>query len=224
MGMMKLTVNGVARPLAPGPERSLLYVLREELGLTGAKYGCGEGECGACTVLLDGQAVRACLLPAHEAAGRAVTTVEGLAAGGALHPVQQAFVDAGAMQCGYCTPGMIMATVALLARRPAPSDAEIVDALDGNLCRCCGYPRIREAVARAIGSRAGGGPPSERAEARKDATPALGPITERPGAPSRSERAEAPSERAEARKDATPERGAAERPGAPSRSERAEAQ
>jgi aerobic carbon-monoxide dehydrogenase small subunit len=124
-------------------------VLREDLGLTGTKYGCGEGQCGACTVLLDGAAVHACITPVRTVEGRKVITVEGLAQGGVLHHVQQAFLEEGAMQCGYCTPGMIMRTVALLAANPRPTDAQIVEGLNGNLCRCNGYPRIVAAVKRA---------------------------------------------------------------------------
>lgn len=144
-----VTVNGAAHPISLARERSLLFFLREELGLTGAKYGCGEGACGACTVLLDGQAVRACQVPVREAAGRQVTTIEGLAPPGGLHPVQQAFLDVGAMQCGYCTPGMILGAAALLEANPTPDRRAIVAALDGNVCRCCTYPRIVRAVERA---------------------------------------------------------------------------
>jgi len=143
-----LRVNGVEQPVSLAPDRNLLYVLREELGLTGTKYGCGEGECGACKVLLDGVAVRACQTPIGEAVGRSVTTIEGLAPGDRLHPVQQAFLDAGAFQCGFCTPGMIIAAASLLARTPDPTDEEIRSALDGNLCRCGGYLRILDAVRR----------------------------------------------------------------------------
>ena len=143
-----LRVNGVEQPVFLAPDRNLLYVLREELGLTGTKYGCGEGECGACKVLLDGVAVRACQTPIGEAVGRSVTTIEGLAPGDRLHPVQQAFLDAGAFQCGFCTPGMIIAAASLLARTPDPTDEEIRSALDGNLCRCGGYLRILDAVRR----------------------------------------------------------------------------
>ena len=153
-----LTVNGVAREVAAEPQRSLLAVLREELDLTGAKYGCGEGACGACTVLVEGEPVRACVLPIGEAAGRAVTTVEGLAADGLL---QQAFVEEAALQCGYCTPGMIMSATALLAANPDPDDAQIAKALSGNVCRCCAYPRIVRAVRRAAS-----GVPSDRPAAQ----------------------------------------------------------
>ncbi|HYB78741.1 MAG TPA: (2Fe-2S)-binding protein [Thermoplasmata archaeon] len=148
-GTVSLRVNGVDRRIPLDPDRHLLYVLREELGLTGTKYGCGEGECGACKVLVDGVAVRACQTRIGEAVGHSVTTIEGLAHGDELHPVQQAFIDAGAFQCGFCTPGMIVATVALLTRTPRPSEEEVRAALDGNLCRCGGYLRILDAVQRA---------------------------------------------------------------------------
>jgi aerobic carbon-monoxide dehydrogenase small subunit len=148
-------VNGVERPTSLDPDRSLLYVLREELGLSGTKYGCGEGECGGCKVLVDGVAVRSCKTPIGEVIGRSVTTIEGLAEGDRLHPVQQAFVDAGAFQCGFCTPGMIIAVVSLLNQNPHPSETEARSALDGNICRCGGYLRILDAVARA--SRPSGG-------------------------------------------------------------------
>jgi aerobic-type carbon monoxide dehydrogenase small subunit (CoxS/CutS family) len=145
-----LRVNGqeVAVPLAP--QRSLLEALRLDLGLTGSKYGCGEGECGACTVLVGRVPVRACQLPVTEAAGREIRTIEGLAsATGELTPVQRAFVELGAFQCGFCTAGMIVAATALLARDPSPSRPEVETALDGNLCRCGGYLRILRAVQRA---------------------------------------------------------------------------
>jgi aerobic-type carbon monoxide dehydrogenase small subunit (CoxS/CutS family) len=144
-----LRVNGVDRPIALDRDRSLLYVLREELGLTGTKYGCGEGECGACKVLLDGVAVRSCITPVGEAVGRSITTIEGLASGDRLHPVQEAFLEAGAFQCGFCTPGMIIAAASLLARTPRPTEAEVRAAMDGNLCRCGGYLRILGAIERA---------------------------------------------------------------------------
>src|SRR5664279_547159 len=147
--MGHLTVNGVARTIATRPERSLLSVLRDDLALTGAKYGCGEGECGACMVLLDGVPVPACRTTVAEATGRTVVTVEGLAAGPSLHPVQQAFLDTGALQCGFCTPGMIISAVALLSHNSAPTDAEVRAAMNRNLCRCCAYPRILEAIQRA---------------------------------------------------------------------------
>ena len=164
-----ITVDGVVRPVSPEPPRSLLSILCDELGLTGAKLGCGEGECGACTVLVDGQPVKSCHVYATEAIGRSVTTIEGLAPGGA-HPVQRAFVEEGAFQCGYRTPGLVMSAVALLGRVADPDDAEITDALSGNLCRCGTYPRIRRAVHRAarLTAREGapGGTPGTAAEAQ----------------------------------------------------------
>jgi aerobic carbon-monoxide dehydrogenase small subunit len=144
-----LTVNGRLHTVTTDAERSLLHFLREDLDLTGAKHGCGEGQCGACTVLVDGERTHACLLPAHEAAGKSVTTIEGLARGDQLHPVQEAFLAEGAMQCGYCTPGMVLSTVALLREKPTPSDAEIRAWMDADICRCCGYPWILRAVRRA---------------------------------------------------------------------------
>ena len=129
----------------------MLDVLREDLGLTGVKYGCGESRCGACSVLVGGKRVFSCMLPASAAEGKAVVTIEGLAAGGELHPVQRAFLDESAFQCGYCTPGMILAAVALLDEKPNPTDAEIASGMNRNLCRCCSYPKIVEAVRRASG-------------------------------------------------------------------------
>ena len=122
---------------------------REDLDLTGTKYGCGEGQCRACTVLLDGNPVRSCLTQATEVEGHTVETIEGLARNGALHPVQEAFIKEGAMQCGYCVPGMIMTTVGFLRRNPAPTRTQIIEALNGNICRCCGYVNILKAVQRA---------------------------------------------------------------------------
>ena len=144
----QLHVNGARKAIDAEPDRSLLGVLRDDLGLTGAKYGCGEGSCGACTVLVDGQRVRSCVTRVGTVAGKKVRTVEGLAAGEKLHPVQEAFLACDAMQCGYCTPGMIMSAVALLAATPHPSEAQIVAAMDKsrNMCRCCAYPRIVAAI------------------------------------------------------------------------------
>lgn len=151
-----LTVNGVERKVRIGPRTTLLEVLREELGLTGTKNGCGQGHCGACTVLVDGQAVRSCIYLARRAAGRQVQTIEGLADDeGKLHPLQQAFVDQGAVQCGFCTPGMIMAALALLKQSPRPSREEILMALEMNLCRCTGYSSIVRAVLQASGGEVG---------------------------------------------------------------------
>jgi nicotinate dehydrogenase subunit A len=146
---MDLTINGKRVAVQTDPERPLLWVLRNELDLTGAKYGCGEGQCGACTVLVDGVAHRSCITPSYTVAGREITTIEGLADGEHLHPVQQAFLDADAMQCGYCTCGMILSAVALLRKSPTPSDGEIRQKLDGNLCRCGTYNRIVDAVQKA---------------------------------------------------------------------------
>jgi nicotinate dehydrogenase subunit A len=158
-----LQVNGQRRSVDVDPARTLLSVLREELALTGSKYGCGEGQCGACTVLLDGHAVRSCRTEVSTAALVPVTTIEGLERDGKLHPVQQAFVDENAMQCGYCTAGMVMAGVALLNENRAPSDDEIVRAMDGNICRCGTYPRVVTAIKRAAGL-AKSGPPGETLE------------------------------------------------------------
>lgn len=149
--MPVLTVNGARHEVPLDPHRSLLQTLREELHLTGAKYACGEGACGACTILLDGEPVRSCVTPIQEVSGRAITTIEGLAPEGALHPVQQAFLEIGAMQCGYCTPGMIISATALLERTATPDDNEILEAMQGNVCRCCAYSRIVRAVRRAAG-------------------------------------------------------------------------
>jgi len=142
-------VNGKPRSIQSDPETPLLSVLRDDLGLTGSKYGCGEGQCGACTVLLDGAPRRSCVLPISAAAGRSITTIEGLEQSGRLHPVQQAFLDTEAFQCAYCTSGMIMGSVALLKQNPNPTPSEIAQALQGNICRCGTHPRIIEAVERA---------------------------------------------------------------------------
>ena len=154
MPVFQLTVNGMARSVDAEAERPLLDVLREEFGLTGTKYGCGEGQCRACTVLLDGKPAPSCVTTMRMAAGRKVTTIEGLAVAGKIHPVQQAFVEEAAMQCGYCTPGMILEASALLGREPNPSEAAIVKAMNQHLCRCSGYPRIVAAVQAASRLRA----------------------------------------------------------------------
>jgi len=146
---VRFRVNGTQRSVATDPERRLLDVLREDLQLTGTKYGCGEGQCGACTVLVDGAPARSCLLPASACAGKSVTTIEGLARGDELHPVQQAFLDEGALQCGYCTPGMILEAAALLRSKPDPSDEEVVAGMNGHLCRCNGYVKMVRAVRHA---------------------------------------------------------------------------
>ena len=144
-----LNVNGRSNTINTERERSLLEVLREDLQLTGTHYGCGEGACGACSVLVDGKRIFSCATPVYEVDGKSITTIEGLAKGDQLHPVQAAFLAESAFQCGYCASGMIMATVALLGRKPHPSDAEITDAMNGNLCRCCGYEKLVGAVRRA---------------------------------------------------------------------------
>ena len=146
---MRFKVNGAERSVTTDPERRLLDVLREELHLTGTKYGCGEGQCGACLVLVDGEPERSCLLPVKSVDGKSVTTIEGLARGDALHPVQEAFLEEGALQCGYCTSGMILAAAALLRDKPDPTDEEIVAGMNGHLCRCNGYVKIVKAVRRA---------------------------------------------------------------------------
>ena len=140
------TVNGVERTVEVPPATSLLTVLRDELGLTGSKNACEEGECGACSVWLDGEVVCSCLVPAVQAGGRSIRTIEDLGDRGRLHPVQEAFLDAGAVQCGFCTPGLVVAVADLLERDPHPSDETIRDALAGNLCRCTGYAKIVVAV------------------------------------------------------------------------------
>lgn len=143
------TVNGTERTVTTDPERPLLDALREDLGLTGTKYGCGEGRCGACSVLLDGERVPSCITPISQAEGKSIRTIEGLSKGDSLHPVQEAFLEAGAMQCGYCTSGMVVAATALLERNPNPTDDEIVAGMNTNLCRCNGYAKILQAVRRA---------------------------------------------------------------------------
>jgi len=155
-----LIVNGTRHTLDVSHDRSLLDVLREDLDLTGCKIGCGEGACGACTVLVDGQVTRSCVTPIGDALGRSVHTVEGLAAQGQLHPLQQAFLDSDAMQCGYCTPGMLMAALGLLRHNPDPSENEIIAAMQGNICRCGTYTRIVHAIQQAglaLRSQPGGG-------------------------------------------------------------------
>jgi aerobic-type carbon monoxide dehydrogenase small subunit (CoxS/CutS family) len=141
-----LSINGVSHTIDAEPDRTLLTVLRDELDFTGSKYGCGEGQCGACTVMIDGLPARSCQTRAAAIAGRRITTIEGLEVHGRLHPLQEAFLEVGAMQCGYCTPGMIVSGAALLAKNSDPSNAEIRQAMQGNVCRCGTYPRIVAAV------------------------------------------------------------------------------
>ena len=149
MATIRLAINGKTYAVDVDPQTSLLTVLREHLDLTGSKYGCGEGQCGACTVLIDGKAQRSCITKLGAVAQKQITTIEGLADGDHLHPVQEAFLEAGAMQCGYCTSGMIMSAMALLKRNSAPKENEIVDFMDGNVCRCGTYPRIVSAIQKA---------------------------------------------------------------------------
>jgi isoquinoline 1-oxidoreductase subunit alpha len=152
----ELHVNGGVRRIDADADRTLLSVLRDDLDLTGTKFGCGEGQCAACTVLIDGVATKSCLTKMSAVAGKKIVTIEGLAPEGKLHPVQEAFLAADALQCGYCTPGMIMGAVALLKRNPNPSEAEIATGMNGHICRCGTYPRVVRAVraAAAKGGRA----------------------------------------------------------------------
>ena len=154
MSTIHLAINDKSYSVDTDPKTSLLTVLREHLDLTGSKYGCGEGQCGACTVLIDGKAQRSCITRVGSVAGKQITTIEGLAKGDRLHPVQQAFLDEDAMQCAYCTSGMIMSAVALLQKNPGPDEKEIIDFMDGNVCRCGTYPRIVRAIQRASKAQA----------------------------------------------------------------------
>ena len=149
MPAIKLIINGNQRTVDAAPGETLLSVLRDRLDLTGAKYGCGEGQCGACTVLLEGKPIRSCRIPAESAAGDKILTIESLAQNGHLHPIQDAFLHEEAFQCAYCTSGMIMSAYALLAANPNPSDDEILNYMNGNICRCGTYPRILAAIRRA---------------------------------------------------------------------------
>ena len=151
MVKVAITVNGKVRSAHVEPRLLLVHFLREQLNLTGTHIGCDTSQCGACTVLLDSRSVKSCTVFAVQADGSAITTIEGLAPEGELHPVQRGFWEEHGLQCGYCTPGMVMATVALLEKNPHPSDAEIIDWMNGNLCRCNGYPKILRAVRRASG-------------------------------------------------------------------------
>jgi len=154
--LLTVTVNGRRQEVAVEPRWTLLEMVREELRFTGSKEGCGTGDCGACSMIVDGRLVTSCLMLAAQADGREVVTVEGLATNGQLHPVQQAFIDAGGVQCGFCTPGMIMAAKSLLDRNPRPSLEEVREGLAGNLCRCTGYAKIYEAVMLAAGKQKAG--------------------------------------------------------------------
>jgi aerobic-type carbon monoxide dehydrogenase small subunit (CoxS/CutS family) len=154
MSTIHLAINDKSYSVDTDPQTSLLTVLREHLDLTGSKYGCGEGQCGACTVLIDGKAQRSCITRVGSVSGKQITTIEGLAKGDRLHPVQQAFLDEGAMQCAYCTSGMIMSAVALLQKNAGPDEKEIIDFMDGNICRCGTYSRIVRAIQRAAKAQA----------------------------------------------------------------------
>lgn len=160
--LIELDVNGRRHRVDVDPDRSLLSVLREDLALTGSKYGCGEGQCGACTVLLRGSAVKSCQTPVARAAATRVTTIEGLERDGRLHPLQQAFIDETALQCGYCTAGMIIAAAALLESNAHPSEGEIVRAMNGNVCRCGTYPQIVAAIQRAARELNGTAPANQQ--------------------------------------------------------------
>jgi aerobic carbon-monoxide dehydrogenase small subunit len=142
-------VNGERKTVTTDPDRPLLEVLREDFHLTGVKFGCAEGQCGACTVLIDGHSTFSCITPVEDVEGKSIVTIEGLSKGDKLHPVQEAFLAEGAHQCGYCTPGMILAAVELLAESPNPTDSEILGGMQKHLCRCCGYPRLQKAIKRA---------------------------------------------------------------------------
>lgn len=156
-GEIAFEVNGTAYSIPAEPARPLLTALRDELGLTGTKYGCGEGQCGACTVLIGGTPRRSCVTPVRAVAGLSVVTIEGLEQNGGLHPLQEAFLEHGALQCGYCTPGMIVSGAGLLAKNPNPSRGEIVGFMRGNICRCGTYKRIVEAIQTAAKAVGGGG-------------------------------------------------------------------
>ena len=153
MEAIKFTVNGQERTVTTDPARTLLDVLREGMQLTGAKYGCGEGRCGACSVLMDGRRVFSCRTAIEDVAGKKIVTIEGLSNGDQLHPLQQAFLDASAFQCGFCTPGMIISAVQLLAEKPKATSEEITSWMSRNICRCCSYASIHQAVASAAGAK-----------------------------------------------------------------------
>jgi aerobic-type carbon monoxide dehydrogenase small subunit (CoxS/CutS family) len=173
MSTIHLAINGRSYGVDADPQTSLLTVLREHLDLTGTKYGCGEGQCGACTVLIDGRAQRSCMTKVGVVGAKQITTIEGIAKGDQLHPVQEAFLEVGAMQCAYCTSGMIISAVALLKKNPMPKENEIVDFMDGNICRCGTYPRIVSAIqkaAKVMGARGAldGGEPNAQLLRRQE--------------------------------------------------------
>lgn len=153
---IKIELNGKPAELSIDPNTILMWAIRNDLGLTGTKFGCGTGFCGSCTVILDGEAVRSCMLPVSDAAGKELMTIEGLAKNGKLHPLQQAFIDKDALQCGYCTPGMIMNAYGFLLKNPEPSRKEVIEAMEDNLCRCSAYNRIIEAIQMAGKTMKGG--------------------------------------------------------------------
>ena len=153
----QLNVNGTSRSISADSQESLLFVMRDQLGLTGSKYGCGEGQCGACTVLIDGTARRSCITRMGTVGDKKITTIEGLAIGERLHPLQQAFLDEAAMQCAYCTSGMIMSAASLLNENASPSESEILDFMEGNVCRCGTHPRIVAAIQKAAKMQKGAG-------------------------------------------------------------------
>ncbi|HXX65155.1 MAG TPA: (2Fe-2S)-binding protein [Bacteroidota bacterium] len=155
-GTVRFTLNGRGTTISVDPQRKLLWVLRTDLGLTGTKYGCGESFCGACTVLVDGEPVRSCQVSMNEIEGKDVVTIEGLERDGTLHPIQKAFAEHDALQCGYCTPGMIMNALGLLKKNPHPSAAELIEGMDNNLCRCGAHNRIVRALETAAGELKGG--------------------------------------------------------------------
>ncbi len=171
---LTLHINGEDRDVVTPVHKTLLEVLREDLGLTGTKHGCELGECGTCTVLVDGTPVLSCLALPVELQGRAITTVEGLAHGGRLHPLQEAFTELGAAQCGYCTPGILVAAKALLDQNPAPTRKDVAEWLAGNLCRCTGYLKILEAVDLAAGRMRGDGTEGASPQVARHAAPGLG--------------------------------------------------
>jgi aerobic-type carbon monoxide dehydrogenase small subunit (CoxS/CutS family) len=154
---LELQVNGASRRVQCDPDKSLLWVLRDDLDLTGSKYGCGEGQCGACTVLIDGVATRSCVTKVSSTTGKRIVTIEGLEKKGRLHPVQEAFIEAGQMQCGYCTAGMIMSAAALIQKTHNPTDQQILRAMEGNICRCGTYTRVVQAIKKAARTAGGEG-------------------------------------------------------------------